>query len=235
MAPARRDLNQVKTDDPSSQSPQMLASPTINPFNLDGQFPNSPPNHFPRPLFMGAMDHDPDQYSNVRELRDTITALEIDLDTQKKRNNTLEESYQKMGVLRMAVEAEFADTRKKLTEELDEQKRINADLSSKLDLTERSRAKLEDKVNRMNSELMAVMKKKYELTQQARMDAMKKLADDERIRGDLAREQRRLEQSRARSPSTPPLVQKPPVPIVQSPTSIRCTNALRELRDFFEF
>lgn len=180
------------------------------------------------------------EYPDINDFRKILAETQGKLDEQQKRANTLEESLQKIGVLRMSVESEYADTKRKLTEELDEQRRISLDLKSKLDMSELSRAKLQDKVNRMNTELIAVMKKKYELTQHAQRDALKKLADDERIRADLAREQRRVDQSRVRSPSTPPLTQNPPVlapspQIIQSPISIRSKNALRELRDFFEF
>lgn len=186
------------------------------------------------------MEHgDSDQYQSNQELTQQIDALERDLERQRELNYKLEKSYQTLGRERMAIENEYAETKRLLSTELEEQKRLNAELSMKLEHAERSNAKLQEDVNKMTRELLGVMKMKSELTKSARRETRKQMADEERIRADLSRQQRNHEQ-RTRSPSNPAPPPPPPMtvsrpPAMQNPKTIRSINALREIQDFFEF
>lgn len=151
-----------------------------------------------------------------------------ELDRARTLTLELEKNLEQMGRLRVDLEKKLAEKDREKLRLLEAKEQECVALKRQYATLQQHNRKLAEKTQRMEKELMQVLAKKYELVEAAKRDARREMADQERIRQQLREQNRRNNGSAAAATETP---MQPPV---HDPRTVRSTNALQELRDFFD-
>lgn len=165
------------------------------------------------------------------DLQKQLEATQAQLNVYKRRTLELEQMLGNLGNTRLELEAKLRDSNLQKIHEVEMRNKEIAELRTENEHLKRTTHQTIDNYRRVERELINVLQKKYDMVENAKREARRQFAEEEKIRNELARQQQRYDRQKANGTHT--AAHRPNIP-TGDPRAVRSHIAVRQLRDFFD-